>query len=203
MSRLPIVCLVTLLGCRDGQVGEGTRRSPLETGIARDLTARFGTPVTVTCKMATGVPVACDGTLADGTQIPIAIDSASKNEWGWHVDGLVVEARDIVTYVEDELAALRLSHTVTCGPPVHVVQAGDRIACTLSNGGAAFVEIAADGATTLELALDKQSAAARSELVTPDRDRALIEQSKALEVLEWESDGEEAVAADGGVPRPR
>lgn len=203
MLRLPIVCFVTLVGCRDGQVGEGTRRSPLETGIARDLTARFGIPVSVTCKRTAGIPVRCDGMLLDGTKIPIAIDSASKTEWGWHVDGLVVQSHAIIGYVQDELATLGLARVVTCGPPVHVVKAGDRIACTLAGGGAAFVEIAADGATTLELALDRESAAARSELVTPDRDRALTEQSKALEVLEWESDGEEAVAVDGGVPRPR
>jgi hypothetical protein len=76
------------------------------------------------------------------------------------------------------------------------------VACTLSGGGAAFVQVAADGSTTLELALDKASAAARTELVTPERDRELTLQSKRLEDLEGESDGEEAVAGDGGVPEP-
>jgi hypothetical protein len=196
------VCVLTASGCRDRQAREPARRSPVETTIARDLTARFGTPVTVACTVAAGAPVACTATLADKTTMPIAIENASKEEWGWRIDGRVIESKTIAAYVEGELAALKISETVTCGPPVQVVKPGERISCTLSGGGAAFVHVAADGSTTLELALDKDSAAARAELVTPDRERALTEQSKRLEDLEDESDGEEAVATDGGVPQP-
>jgi hypothetical protein len=200
--RLALVCLVTASGCRDRQARETVRRSPVETSIARDLTSRFGTPVTVTCTTVVGAPVACTATLADKTTMPIAIENASKSEWAWRIDGRVIDGRAIATYVEGELAVLKIGETVTCGPPVQVVRADERVSCTLSGGGAAFVQVAADGSTTLELALDKASAAARAELVTPDRDRELTDQSKRLEDLEGESDGEEAVAIDGGVPQP-
>lgn len=192
--------LMALFACRDRQVSEKTRPSPTETAIARDLTARFGTPATVTCTLAAAIPVRCDATLADGTKLPIAIENVGeKAEWGWRVDGLVIETKQIVELVQAELATLRVQQTATCGMPIVVIAPGDRIACTLSGGGAAFVRIESDGTSSLELALDAASAAARTELVTPDRDRQLIEQSKALEVLEWESDGEEAIPTDGGV----
>jgi hypothetical protein len=191
------VCFVTAAGCRDRPSREQAKRSPLETAIARDLTARFGTPVTVICTAG-----ACTATLADKTTMPIVVDSASAGEWGWRIDGRVIEGKAIATYVEGVLAALKIRESVTCGPPHQIVRPGERVSCTLSGGGAAFVQVAADGSTTLELALDKESAAARAELVTPDRDRELTIQSKRLEDLEGESDGEEAVATDGGVPQP-
>jgi hypothetical protein len=196
--RASFVCLLTLWGCRDRASTGHARKSPLETGIARDLTARFGTPVAVACTRSGPVPVACKATLADRTELPIALDEATKDEWGWRIDGIVVDAKSIVAFVQDELATLKIGQTATCGPAVQVVRPGERVSCTLSGGGAAFVRVAADGQTSLELALDKDAAAARSELVTPERDRALTEQSLALESLEGESDGEEAVA-DGGV----
>jgi hypothetical protein len=199
---LALVCVVTASGCRDRQARQNAPRSPVETAIARDLTARFGTPVTVACTVVAGVPVACTATLADRTAMPIAIENANKAEWGWRVDGKVIDGGAIAAYVEGELAPLNIHEAVTCGPRVQIVRPGERVSCTLSGGGAAFVHVAADGSTTLELALDKESAAARAELVTPYRDRALTEQSKRLEALEGESDGEEAVATDGGVPQP-
>jgi hypothetical protein len=196
-SRLAFVCFVTASGCRDRSGGEAAKRTPLETAIARDLTARFGTPVTVICTAG-----ACRATLADKTTMPIVVDSATAGAWDWRIDGRVVEGNAIATYVEGELAALKITETVTCGPPVQVVRPGERVACTLWGGGAAFVPVDADGSTTLERALDKASAAGRAELVTPERDRELTEQSKRLEDLDGESDGEEAVATDGGLPQP-
>jgi len=178
--RLALVCVITALGCRDRQARQNAPRSPVETGIARDLTARFGTPVTVACTVAAGAPLACTATLADKTTMPIVIENASKDEWGWRIDGRVIEGATIAKYVEGELGPLGIKETVTCGPPVQVLKAGERVSCTLSGGGAAFVHVAADGATSLELALDKDSAAARAELVTPERDQALTEQSKRL-----------------------
>jgi hypothetical protein len=200
--RLALVCLVTASGCRDREGRATPKPSPVETAIARDLTARFSTPVTVSCTIALGAPVACTATLADKTTVPIAIENASGTEWGWRIDGRVIDGNAIATYVEGELASLNIGESVTCGPSVQVVRPGERVSCTLSGGGAAFVQVASDGSTTLELALDKASAAARTELVTPDRDRELTDQSKRLEDLEGESDGEEAVAIDGGVPQP-
>ena len=66
----------------------------------------------------------------------------------------------------------------------------------------AFVQFAPDGTASLELALDPATAAARGEVVTPVRDRELTATSHALEPREGESDGEEEVAGDGGVPNP-
>jgi hypothetical protein len=200
---LALVCVLTASGCRDRQARRNAPRSPVETAIARDLTARFGTPVTVACTVAAGAPVACTATLADKTTMAISIENASKAEWGWRIDGRVIEGSAIATYVEGELAPLGIKDTVTCGPRIQVLRAGERVSCTLSGGGAAFVHVAADGSTSLELALDKESAAARAELVTPERDQALTEQSKRLEALEGESVGEEAVPTDGGVAEPR
>lgn len=198
-SRALTVCLLTLAGCRDRAATGHARKSPLETGIARDLTARFGTPVTVTCTMSGPVPVGCTATLADKTELPIALAEASKSEWGWHIDGMVIDGTAIAQYVQDQLASLKIAQTATCGPAIQAIKPGERVSCTLSAGGAAFVTVAADGSTSLELALDKGAAAARSELVTPERDRELTATSAALEDLEGESDGEEEVPADGGV----
>jgi hypothetical protein len=156
-----IVCLVTVLGCRDRQVSEQARPSPIETGIARDLTARFGTPATVKCQVAGGIPVACTAKLADGTALPIALEAAGKDEWGWRVDGLVIESKTIVAYVQEQLAALNIQQTATCGPPIQALRPGERVSCTLSGGGGAFVQVAADGSTSLELLLDGSSAAER------------------------------------------
>jgi hypothetical protein len=198
--RVLTVCLVTLAGCRDRAATTHGRKSPLETGIARDLTARFATPVTVTCTMSGPVPVRCLATLADKTELPIALEEASKAEWGWHIDGLLIESGPIVQYVQEQLASLKIAQTATCGPRVQAIKPGERVSCTLSGGGAAFVTVAADGSTSLELALDTDAAAARSEPVTPERDRELTARSAALEDLEGESDGEEEVTGDGGVP---
>ncbi len=205
-SRVLIVCVLTLAGCRDRAASDHARKSPLETGIARDLTARFATPVTVSCTKSGPVPVRCTAVLydktPDRTELPIALEEANKSEWGWHIDGIVIDGKAIASYVQEQLASLGLAQTATCGGPIQAIQPGERVSCSLSGGGAAFVTVAADGATSLELALDKESAAARSEPVTPARDHELTARSAALEDLEGESDGEEAVPADGGVPAP-
>lgn len=160
-------------------------------------------PVTVTCFVTLAVPTGCSAKLADGTALPIVVDGdGDADGWTWRVDGVVVESAPVVTYVQDALARLGVAQGVSCGPPLQVVPAGDRIACSLSGGGAAFVQVAADGSTSLELALDPGGAAARSEAVTPDREAALLDLSRALEVVRGESDGEEEVSLDGGVSEP-
>lgn len=177
------------------------RRSPLETAIARDLTARLATPVSASCVVAANIPVRCEATLVDGTKVPIEIASEGK-EWSWRVAGLVVETAPIAAYVEATLADLHVAQHASCGPRVVVVQPGDRIGCKLTAGGMAFVRFARDGTASLELELEPASAAARGEPVTPQRDLELTSISRALETLEGESDGEEEVLGDGGVPGP-
>lgn len=197
----PLVWLLVMLAaCRDRQVSEPRRVLPIETAIARDLTARFGTLVTTRCLTLTVVPLKCTATLSDGTELPIAIEH-TKADWGWRVDGIVIEARAIAAFVEAGLAGVGVEQAVDCGPPIQVIEPGERVVCKLAGGGAGFVEIAGDGTASLELALDAASAAARMELSSADRDRDLIKQSKDLERLAGESDGEEAVfTADAGVP---
>lgn len=151
--------------------------------------------------MVAGNPIRCEAVLADGTKLPIAIE-ADKREWAWHIDGIVVESKTITDHLTGLLADLRVAQTVDCGARFHVVKAGDRMACKLGGGGLAFVRVAADGSTSVELALDSSSAAARGELVTPAREVELFKMSKDLEALDGESDGEEEVPADGGVPKP-
>jgi hypothetical protein len=196
-----LVMVLTVAACGDREPREIARPSPLETGIARDLVARLGTPVTAHCAVIAGNPIRCEAVLVDGTRLPIAI-VPEKRTWAWHVDGVVVESKALVDHVSGVLADLRSSQSVDCGARIQVVKPGDRIACKLGGGGLAFVRVAADGATSLELALDAAAAAARGELVTPERDVELSKISKGLEALEGESDGEEAVPGDGGVVNP-
>jgi len=195
------VGLLTLVACGDRKSAEPARRSPLEVGIARDLTAKLGEPVTATCVMIQNLPAKCEAALADGTKLPIAITSEGK-EWAWRVAGRVVESAPIVAYVNAALADLKIAQQANCGPRIVFVEPGGRIGCKLSGGGMGFVRVATDGTTSLELDIDPTSAAARGEVVTPGRDRELTTISRALENLEGESDGEEEVTGDGGVPSP-
>lgn len=199
-SGLRIVVLLALVGCRDRHAAEGARKSPLETAIARELTARFATPVTASCALIAGTIAAkCEAALADGTKIPIEVGTDHK-DWTWRVAGIVVEQKPITDYIASELADLHVDQKVDCSPAVHVVQPADRIACKLSGGGLAFVRVAADGTASLELELDPLAAAARGEIVTPQRDGELAKISRGLEGLEGESDGEEEAVPDGGLP---
>jgi len=173
----------------------------LETGIARDLTERLKVPVSASCTLIAGMASKCEASLGDGTKIPIEVRS-DKKDWAWRVVGIVVEEQEIASQVKAALADLHVDQRVDCAPRVHVVAAGDRIACKLSGGGLAFLQIAADGTTSLELALDPAAASARGELVTPDKERELFEVSKSLESREGQSDGEEEVPSDAGTVAP-
>jgi hypothetical protein len=196
--RLPFVLLLTVIACRDREVGAPPRSTRFEDTIAHDLAARFGTSATVHCEIVVGVPVRCTGKLADGTELPITIENASKDEWGWKVKGRVVETKLVVPFVTDALAAVHADQTVDCGPPVQLLPASATVVCKLGGGGMALVSFADDGEASVELELDPASAAARTELVTPDRERELARQSKALENLGGETDGEEPTP-DAGV----
>jgi hypothetical protein len=183
--RATLVGLSTLACCGDRQPSEGARKSPVETAIARDLTAKIGQPVTTTCLVVASVPTKCEAALADGTKVPIQIESAG-NEWAWKVGGLVVDTAPIVAHIRAALGELNVAQQVNCGGRTAFVETGSRLACKLSGGGTAFVGFRNDGTTSLELDLDAASAAARGELVTPERDRELTSISKALEALEGE-----------------
>lgn len=176
------------------------RKSPLETAIARDLTAKLATSVTATCTVI-AVVAKCEAVLADGTKLPIEVRSEGT-EWAWRVAGLVIETAPIVAHINAVLADMKLAQTANCGPRLAYVATGERLGCKLSGGGIAFVELAKDGTASLELDIDVASGSARGELVTPERDRELTAISKALEHLEGESDGEEELPGDGGVPNP-
>lgn len=187
--------------CGDQKPSETRRRSPLETGIARDLTERLKVPVSASCTLIAGMASKCEASLGDGTKIPIEVKS-DKKDWAWRVVGLVVEENDIANHVKTALSDLHVDQRVDCAPAIHVVNAGDRIACKLSGGGLAFLQIAADGSATLELALEPSAATARGELVTPEKDRQLVDVSKSLESREGQSDGEEEVPSDAGTVAP-
>ena len=193
--------MLAVIACGDRTPPTGARKSPLETAIARDLTAKIAEPVTATCTLVLRTPAKCEATLTDGTKLPIEITSEGK-EWAWRVAGLVIETQPIATHVAATLADLKITQQANCGARIAFVEPGGRLACKLSGGGMAFVRFAADGSTSLEIDLDAASAAARGELVTPERDRELTAISRALENLEGESDGEEEVRSDGGVPKP-
>jgi hypothetical protein len=201
ISRAPLVGLLALVACGDRKPSEGARKSPLETAIARDLTAKIAEPVSASCALVLGAPAKCEAALADGTKLPIEIANEGK-EWSWRVAGLVIETAPIAKHITATLADLKITQQASCGARIAFVEPGGRLACKLSGGGMAFVQFAQDGTASLELDLDAASAAARGELVTPERDRELTAISKALEYLEGESDGEEEVASDGGVPKP-
>ncbi|HEY5950725.1 MAG TPA: hypothetical protein VIV40_34775 [Kofleriaceae bacterium] len=194
------MALLTLVACRDHKRSEGARKSSLEIAIARDLTAKLAQPATAQCVTAAGL-AKCEATLADGTKLPIEVKGEGA-EWAWHVVGLVIDTTPIKAHIDATLGDLKISQQASCGPRIVYVEAGGRIGCKLSGGGMAFVRVAADGSTSLELELDPASATARGEPVTPQRDRELTTISKALENLEGESDGEEEVTTDGGVPSP-
>jgi len=196
---MPLVSLLTLLACSDRQPSITRGPTPLETAIASDLSARFSTQVNVSCDVIVLYTIGCTAKLADGTELPIAIEHG-KTEYGWRVDGIVIDSKAIVSYVQDGLAAVHVTQAVDCGPPVQVIKRGALIVCKLAGGGAAFVALAADGQASLELELDPAAAAARSELQSSDKDRELTTQSSELESLAGETDGEEEVVTDAGVP---
>ena len=63
-----------------------------------DASARF-------VGVATAVSLTCVGTLADGTELPIVLESATKDEYEWKVDGRVVETKVIAPFVTESLAS--------------------------------------------------------------------------------------------------
>jgi hypothetical protein len=173
---LALVSSLAILAC--GHHGTDDRGPPeLETTIARALTTRFGVPVTTRCAVVADVPVSCQASVVDGTVLPIALE---RTEAGvrWQVAGPVIETAPIARYVGGVLADLGIAQRAACGPVVQRLVRGQRLACTLSGGGAAFVQVAANGALSLELALDPATAVARGSAAA---DAELLHRSRALD----------------------
>lgn len=163
------------IGCRGDSHTRAPER-PVETAIARDLTARFGMPVEAHCELP--IP-ACHATLADGSVIPVRLTSDGSG-FDWHLDG-VIDTQPIARYVDAMLAENHVAKTADCGARVRRIDAGQRLTCELSGGGRAFVDIGAGGALSVELELDPAAAAARGEAVSPAREHELEQKSRALD----------------------
>jgi len=189
-----LVCAVVLAACGDREHAAPPVDQPsaLETAIARDLTARFGAAPVVHCASIFGYPRGCSATL-DGERFGIRVRDVGRT-WRWQVLGLVVTMAPIEAYVRGVLDDLGATQGVACGARVRHVAPNDRVACDLARGGKAFVTIAADGAITLELALDPTAAKARSEPVP-----GLEHRSRALAHTDESDDDEVGVTTDAGV----
>jgi hypothetical protein len=108
--------------------------------------------------------------------LPIRV-AADGSGWSWQIDGLVVDTAPIAAYIDTMLADLHVHKTASCGGKLRLVAPGERLACALSGGGTAFVDVAQGGAIQVELALGSAAAAART-AVTPAEE--LDKMSRAL-----------------------
>jgi hypothetical protein len=195
-----IVVVLAVVGCRDRHAEPSLRRSPLETAIEHELSARFGQPATVSCNTILRIKPSCDARLGDGATVPIVVDPDRDGGWQWRVNGFIVDQSALTEYIAGALAELHVDQKIDCTPSVHVVESGERTTCRLSGGGLAFVQIAADGNARLELELTAAGAAARGEPVSLEREHELLKTSKSLEGRAGVNDGEEDEATgDGGV----
>ena len=190
--KIRCVCvLLCVLGCSDRKVRAPLQTSPLETAIARELTARIGAPATTRCVIVVGVAM-CRASV-DGVVVPVVVEN-HRGEWVWWVEGGVVPTAPIAARVREELADLGVTQTVDCGK---AVASGPRLTCALSGGGAAFATIARDGSVSLELAIDPAAAGVRSESPSD-----LTARSRSLERSAGADDEEDTLPADGGtVPK--
>ncbi len=176
--------------------------TPLEAAIDRGLTQRFGVPVVTAC---TGMIPPCRTTLPDGTVLPIDL-AWRAGGWDWRVRGLVITTDELEAYLRDEVADLGAPQVVRCAPRIRAITANERVECGLARGGKAFVDVHADGTTAVEVVLDAAAANARSELITPARERELEQSSRALaHMADDEADGEDpregTSPPDAGEPR--
>lgn len=189
-----------LSACGDGEHAERKpppQPSPLEAAIARALATKLGAAPKLHCAMLAGFPLGCFATLPDGKRLAIRVRDDGKH-WTWKLDGLLVSAQPIEDYVRASLDDLGAVQNVFCGVRVRHLVAGERVACSLANGGEAFVTIAADGTMALEVELDPAAAEARARDPAPgDLERA----SKALQHTEDDED-EDSVAQDAGARDP-
>jgi hypothetical protein len=182
--------LLCVTACSSREAQPPLRRSPLESGIARELTDKLGVPVTTRCVIIAGV-ARCRA-WADRVQLPIVVEN-HRGEWTWRVDGRYVATAPIAARIAGELADLGVQQTVDCGAAVARVREDDRLACKLSGGGSAFVTVDRDGRVSLELAIDPAVAGVRSE-----EPRDLTKTSRALDRAGREEDEDEVTPGSGG-----
>jgi hypothetical protein len=183
---------LSLASC--GREDAAHRRSPLELAIDKDLGARLGVGVVTECL---GYVPACVTHLPDGSTLPISLIKLGK-DWEWRVIGLVITTDELESYLRAEVADLGAPQNVKCAPRIRRIEPGDQIECWLARGGKAFMTVRADGTISPEIVLDVASANARSELITPERDKELSTTSRALEHSENFDDDEESLPADAG-----
>lgn len=175
LARAAIVILLALGACGDSGNALAPPPLPLETTIARALTARVHTPVIARCAQVAGVPVMCEAVLADGFAVPIALERDGTHT-RWRIPRPFIDTTAIAAYVDSALAELGVAQRATCGRAIDRVPPGERLACHLSGGGVAFVDLG--DRVKLELALDPETAAIRT-IAAPDDD--LLRRSRALD----------------------
>ena len=163
---------LALVACGDPGAPVTTGPSALEQAIARDLSARLAGAVTARCTTFASIPLICRARLPDGGELRIRI-AGSRGAWAWRVEDRI-DTAPIQAYVQGVLGDLGVAQTASCPP----LSRERRIACALTGGGVAFVEVAASGRLSLELELDPAAAAAR---VAPAADRDLARLSRALQ----------------------
>jgi hypothetical protein len=180
--------LLCVVACSSREAQAPLRKSPLESGIARELTEKLGVPVTTRCVIIAGVAMcrAWAGTV----QLPLVVEN-HRGEWTWQVQGRFVATAPIATQIAGELADLGVQQTVDCGAAVARVD--DRFGCKLSGGGSAFVAVGSDGTVSLELAIDPAAAGVRNE-----EPRDLTKTSRALDRAGKEEEEEEATPGSAG-----
>lgn len=173
--------------------------TPLEAAIDHALTERFGVPVVTACS---GLIPPCKTLLPDGTVLPIEL-AWRGGGWDWRVRGLVITTEQLEAYLRDQVADLGAPQGVRCAPRIRAIVPNERIECWLARGGKAFVDVHADGTTGVEIVLDAAAANARSELVTPERERELEATSRALAHMadDETEDGEGPSPLDAGDTR--
>ena len=169
---------VALAACGSGE--SSTSRSPVERSIDDTLRTRFGVAVVTRCFALAPV---CEARLPDGLSLPISVLRHGR-DWEWSVIGLVVTSDQLEAYLRDEVIELGAPQAVRCAPRIRRIAAGDRIECWLERGGKGFITVRGDGSLSIEVVLDASAANARSELITPARDLALMRASKALDSAE-------------------
>lgn len=185
-----------LAACGKASPADGPTQ--LEAAIDRGLRKRFGVSVVTTC---TGLVPPCQALLPDGTALPIEL-RWKNGGWDWRVRGLVITTDELEVYLRDELADLGAPQRVRCAPRIRRIVANERIECWLEQGGKAFIDVHADGTTAVEMVLDAAGANARSEVVTPERERELAATSRALaHMADDEEDDEGPSPPDAGDTR--
>ncbi len=190
LRRIALSGVFTVFGCseRPEHGVRPPRPSVVERALATTIGARLGVPIAAKCSGILGVPTSCVATLPDGMRVPVRI-AFVNDVWEFELAEPIITTEPIVAYVVGELADLGIVDHVTCLPQIQRLDPLHPIECALARGGKAFVMLdGTGGIRDLELALDTQSAAARSEELTAARAAELTAMSKRLEHLPDDDD---------------